>query len=403
MKALTLLELNQIIGRQLSAIQREFWVIAEIAQINFQQHAYLELVQQENGKIVAKSRAAIWASQLKVIQRKSGTLPENLLKKGVKALLLVSVNFHEVYGLSLVVSDVDLSFALGEMEQARKATLERLAAEGLLGRQRALPLPVVAQRVAVISSPDAAGYGDFMHQLAHNAYGYVFHTQLYAAQVQGEKAVAEISAQLAVAGAANHDIIVIIRGGGSKLDLAAFDEYELAKSVCLCPVAVLTGIGHQRDDSVCDQVAAASFKTPTAVAEFLISKMAAYESALLRLQERMLGHLRTVIQSGREMLAAYPRLLQKAIRFWLKDCSQHLIQTQSKLDRAAKGFLDYQKKRLEILQTKILSHDPQILLNRGYTMTFWEDKPLTALPPEGAVVKTITRYGDFLSRVQKSD
>jgi exodeoxyribonuclease VII large subunit len=398
MKTFSLLEVNGLIAGHLAQLGRDFWLVAEVAQATFQQHAYLELVQQEKGKIVAKSRAAIWQSTLQILRRKLGTQPETILKKGSKVLLLVTINFHEVYGLSLIVNDLDQNFALGEMEAKRQATLERLQKENLLFKQKQLLLPVVFQKIAVISSAEAAGYGDFMHQLTQNQYGYQFNCKLFPAAVQGEKAASELKAQLEHI-RSGFDAVVLIRGGGSKLDLAVFDEYEVASALCMSPLPILTGIGHQRDDSVCDSAAALSFKTPTAVAEYLINTALAFETKLLRLQESIIAQTQKAILSRKKELESLKIALRANTAFYFKVQSKMLSEFPEKIQKSSLRYLERAKMQTQELKLKIEANSPERILSKGYSLTMQNGKVLRHKPEKGSEVETKMYEFSFKSEV----
>ncbi len=392
------MEINRLIAAELEQIGREFWLVAEVAQASFQQHAYLELVQQEKGKIVAKSRAAIWASNLAVLKRKIGTSPETILKKGAKVLLLVSINFHEVYGLSLIVSDMDINFALGEMEAKRQQTLAQLEKEQLIGKQPALEIPLVLQKLAIVSSSEAAGYGDFMHHISQNPQGYRFDCVLFESLVQGEKAIDEIVAKLQSI-PADFDAVVLIRGGGSKLDLAIFDEYKIARAICLCPIPVLTGIGHQRDASVCDLVAAKSLKTPTAVAEYLINKAAVFEAQILQINDSILEHAKKQLVEKNKELTQIELSIKKSMSFYLKSQHKVLPEYLGKIMKSAWYFVAKKNMLLKELDLKIEAYSPQKNLAKGYSLTLQNGKILRKLPQAGTQIQTLLAEGSFESQV----
>ncbi len=292
MDQLTLFELNNLIRATLDThLDPSYWVIAEIGslQVNKKGHCYMELVQKEEDLVKAKIRANIWA----YTYRKLGSWFEGItgipLKTGLKVLLNVSVQFHELYGMSLNVRDIDPNFTMGERARKRQEIINRLINEGLFDRNKTKFLPLAPQRVAVISSSSAAGYGDFIIQISDNQYGYTLDVTLFNSIMQGFEAEKSIISSLEEISKRPdaYDVIVIVRGGGSQVDMDCFDSYELSKGVASMPIPVITGIGHERDESITDMVAHTHLRTPTAVGEFLISGLAQFEGLLEEYRDRL--------------------------------------------------------------------------------------------------------------------
>ncbi|MCC6730188.1 MAG: exodeoxyribonuclease VII large subunit [Chthonomonadales bacterium] len=281
---LSLSELNRTIRTVLDEwLCEEFWVAAEVAEASVRrnQHCYLQLVEKQGGRLVAQARATLWASRRAILEEFERTTRESL-KAGMEVLLRVRVRYHEVYGLSLDVSAINPLFTLGDMARRKRETLERLAHEGLLERNGYLPFPAVPQRIAVVSSPSAAGLGDFVTHLRANPFGYRFSTALFEAAVQGEGAEKELVHALKEVGrrARLFDVVAILRGGGSQVDLGCFDGYDLAAAIAACPLPVVTGVGHEKDECVADQAAHTRCKTPTAAAELIVDHIRSYEAAM---------------------------------------------------------------------------------------------------------------------------
>lgn len=274
MESVSLYELNSRIRQSVEeAFPSPVWVRAEISELkeNANGHAYLELVEKDGNRIVAKTKAMCWRNtyaMLKPFFREKTGQP---LAVGMKVLFACEVNFHEQYGFSLLINDVDPAFTLGDMARQRQETIRRLRQEGVFDMNRSLTVPPLPQRIAVISSATAAGFGDFEHQLKRNEQGYVFYTHLFPAVMQGERTSSSIIAALEriYVHAELFDVVVIIRGGGATADLNSFDNYELATNCAQFPLPIITGIGHLRDTCVLDMVANVCAKTPTAVAEYL--------------------------------------------------------------------------------------------------------------------------------------
>ena len=275
MNALTLYELNGLVRQTLElTLDAEYWVQAEIAELRVNRHCYMELVQKEarGGGIVAKARAQVWANRWAFIKPMFEQMTGQTLAAGMQVMLKVEVTFHELYGYSLNVTDIDPSYTLGDIARHRQEILRRLAEEGIETMNKDLPLPRLLQRIAVISSASAAGYGDFCNQLNNNQRGLAFKTELFQAVMQGNDVESSVvSALNRIAEQQDEwDVVVIIRGGGATSDLQGFDSLLLAENVAQFPLPIITGIGHERDDTVIDLISHTRVKTPTAAAEFLI-------------------------------------------------------------------------------------------------------------------------------------
>ncbi len=263
--------LKGLIDAQLA--NKLFWLKAEISNISSKSgHYYLDLVENRDGKIIAQCRASIWSYSVSDIKNKLGSDFDNILKKGAEVLVYAEVRFSEVYGLQLVISDVDKSFALGELEKRKRETFERLRAEGLLELNKLHQLPVVLQRLAIIGSPNTSGHTDLLKQLMGNDFGYHYDIETFPCSVQGEKAELEIIEQLNKVGKLTFDAVIMVRGGGSKLDLEVFNAYRIGKVIAHLGIPVLTGIGHETDISIADLAANQYFKTPSAVGAFIVAK-----------------------------------------------------------------------------------------------------------------------------------
>jgi exodeoxyribonuclease VII large subunit len=289
MNPIGLYRLNELVKQALKKhMPGAVWVIAEIADIkeNRSGHCYLELIEKrdDDDAIIASSRAVIWSFLYRSLKPAFEAATGRPLQRGLKVLIEVEVTFHELYGYSLNIKNVDLNFTIGSLEQARREIIDRLTREEVIDMNRSLPFPELPKTIAVISSSSAAGYEDFMKQLRANPRGYAFHACLFHATMQGEKSAESVIDALDRVSAANvpFDVVVIVRGGGSRADLSCFNSYDLALNVACFPLPVLAGIGHDRDESIVDRVAHRSLKTPTAVADFLL---AAFQEADRRLEE----------------------------------------------------------------------------------------------------------------------
>ncbi|WP_339677988.1 exodeoxyribonuclease VII large subunit [Cyclobacterium marinum] len=288
-QAISLLSLNELIKRTLdSNLSPTYWVIAEIGELRagVRGHAYLDLIEKVDGNILAKIRGNIWSYTYQSISRKFESVTGTSLQAGMNIMALVSVQFHELYGISLVIKDVDPNFTLGERARKRQEIIGRLTNEGLMDLNKQYVLPVVSQKIAIISSVTAAGYGDFINQLDQNSQEYKVHYRLFQAAMQGKDAIPQIIEAIHQIEEAliveKFDLLVIIRGGGAQTDLDCFDDYELAKTIANSSLPIITGIGHERDESIADLVAHTKLKTPTAVASFILSGFREFEDRLHR-------------------------------------------------------------------------------------------------------------------------
>ena len=376
MEAITLLELN---GRVRSTLQFEmpdaYWVQAEISSISpsGQGHCYLELVQKDatGRNFLAKAKANIWRGTWLKLKPYFEAQTGETLKVGMKVLLQVTVTFHEVYGYSLVVQDIDPTYTMGDMARRRKEILEQLEKDGVIGLNRELEIPSLPQRIAVISSATAAGWGDFRDQLAKNIYGFRFYVKLFPAAMQGddvERSV--ISALNAVAQRRDDfDVVIIIRGGGAVSELSCFDSYNLAFNIANFPLPVITGIGHERDDTVADVVAHTKVKTPTAAAEFIINRVFDTASELENLTRRMSDAISEKMNAEKVRIERMSQKLPSLFAV-LKTRQEQVLETMwIKTVNGVRNMLTAQAHKLEIVEKSLAAADPQVILKRGYSLT----------------------------------
>lgn len=301
----TLLQLNKLVKSVMTESFREtIWVTGEIHEMNENStgHCYLELVEkaEKNDQIIARAKTTIWVMTWRMLKPYFETATGQEMQSGLKVMVNVSVEFHELYGYSLNIKDIDPIYTLGDLEKKKAEIIRQLEEEGVFDMNKSLDLDPVPQRVAVISSKSAAGYQDFMHQIESNPYGYEFSISLFDAVMQGKQAEASILNALdkIYARIKNFDAVVLIRGGGSKSDLNCFNSYMVASHIAQFPIPVITGIGHERDTTIADMVAHTRMKTPTAVAEFLISHFEAFEATLIEAENQLYDL--AVLQMDRE-------------------------------------------------------------------------------------------------------
>ena len=376
METLTLLELN---GRVRSTLQHEMpdscWVQAEISGLNptGQGHCYMELVEKDpSGRtFLAKAKANVWRTVWLRLKPYFEAQTGESLKVGMKVLLLVSVTFHEVYGYSLTVQDIDPTYTIGDMARRRREILERLEREGVIGLNRELEIPLLPHRIAVISSATAAGYGDFRNQLSGNVYGYRFYVKLFPALMQGEEVERSVIAAMNAVAARrdDFDVLVIIRGGGAVSELSCFDSYDIAVNIANFPLPVITGIGHERDDTVADTVAHTKVKTPTAAAGFLIDRMFETASVLENMTRRLGDAVSGRMETERLRIE---RIAQKLPSIYAVVKVRHEQMIENLWNRAVSGvrnMLTAHLHRLELMEKGIGAADPVLILKRGYTLT----------------------------------
>lgn len=371
---ISLLELNKYVRRVLALNFAEpLWVAAELAQVSASRgHYYLDLVQQAPGveQPVAQARANLWMSQLQQLRRNRGVAITELLRPGLRLLLKVEPVLHERYGYSLKVIDMDPSYTEGVLGQAKRETIARLQKDSLLQRNAQHKLPIVAQRIAVISSEQAAGYADFRDQLLENDWSYDFQIQLFRAAVQGENATQEIAKRLRVIARRQEDfdIVCILRGGGSKLDLLAFDQEALCRQVAEYTLPVLAAIGHETDQSVLDLVAHTSVKTPTAAATFLINRVAQFEQYLMGQAQQLEYVSSQHIQAENAQLDRANRLLSQRATTAIHSAQNQLQMIDQKVMLSASRSLSEQALELVRRESILAVLDPQAVLARGYAL-----------------------------------
>jgi len=349
------------------------WIVAEISELNINRngHCYLELIEKDtiSDKIIAKSRATIWAYTFRTIKPYFELVTGETLRAGLKVMLSVSVEFHEVYGFSLNVREINPEFTLGDMARKRAAIIERLDNEGILDMNKQLQMPLVPQRIAVISSDTAAGYGDFLNQLANNSNGYKFFMELFPAIMQGEKSAESIinAFNTIFERIDDFDIVVLIRGGGSKSDLSCFDDYELAYYITQFPLPVLTGIGHERDDTIADIVAHTKLKTPTAVAEFLISQIEDFDYRLDESQAYLNDLLNDIFNKNEFYLEKLSHRLKSGIGQLLLNKERFLAVAKADVINKTRQLLKNKETQLSTYNKDII-HVSKGVVNREITI-----------------------------------
>ena len=352
-KSYALSQLNKMVRDAIDMqLPDEYWVEAELSECREHNgHCYLELIEKDEhtNTPVARASAKCWRQTWLMVKPYFERTTGEPLRTGMKVLLKVYAQFHEAFGFSWIVTDIDPNYTLGDMARKRLEIIRQLKEEGVFDLQRELHIPLFAKRIAVISAENAAGYGDFCRQLEDNEYGFRFEVTLFPAIMQGEQVERSIIGALEriYALTASFDVVVIIRGGGATADLSGFDTLALAENVAQFPLPVITGIGHERDESIIDMVAHTRVKTPTAAAALLID------------------HLRQVL----ERINSAQQRITTAIFQRIANQKMRLTNLQTLLPALVQRNLAEARHRIEMLEVLLKSHDPQRLLSRGYSIT----------------------------------
>ena len=430
MKTVTLFELNNLVREVISStLSEEYWVEAELSEVHeVRGHCYMELIQKElfSNTPVAKASAKCWKNKWTLLREKFEKVTREGLKPGMKVLLKVYADFHEAYGFSWIVTDINPEFTMGDMARKRLEIVKQLQAEGIFDLQKELELPLFAQRIAVISSANAAGYGDFCHQLNDNSYGLKFYTRLFPAVMQGEEIEQSVIAALNKINQRmdDFDVVVIIRGGGATSDMSGFDTLSLSENVANFPLPVITGIGHDRDESVLDMVSHTRVKTPTAAAAFLVDHLEEVYERVLDAQTELLTSVRHRMEMEKAQLqhlgekipmlfSLYKERQETMLDHWFQALTTaiqtHLVQETHRLEQLKQGIkptIEQQMMRenyhLSLLSQRVKSLDPTLLLHRGYSMTMLNGRIVKdkSLLKSGDEIETILENGTILSIIK---
>ncbi|NLJ19614.1 MAG: exodeoxyribonuclease VII large subunit [Bacteroidales bacterium] len=386
---------------------RAVWVRAEIGELheNSYGHCYMELIEKDENSdnLLAKIKANCWASVYRLLKPYFENATGQTFRAGLKVLLSVTVEFHPVYGLSLTVRDIEPTFTIGEMAARRMQIIRRLEADGIVEMNKQLPLPLLLQRLAVISSPTAAGYGDFCDQLKNNPGKFVFYTRLFPAIMQGEQAESSIIAALEkiFRHVELFDAVVIIRGGGATTDLSCFDSYELAVNCAQFPLPIIAGIGHQRDVSILDLVAHSSLKTPTAVAEFLIDRLQEAENSTKYTVSNIYSFSKNFLDASIREINEKQMLIRHVLRNSLMRKHHEINRQVNRLKTDVRMKLLREQNRLTLMGKSIETHSPAFMLKYGYSFTTFQGKKVFSVHEvkSGDRIQTFLHDGNFESEV----
>ncbi len=433
------------------AFPDSYWVVGEISEINLNQsgHCYLELIEKnpDNEQLIAKARATIWSFTFRMLRPYFESITKQKLSVGIKIMVQVSIEFHELYGYSLNIKDIEPVYTLGDLARIKAEIIERLKKEGVFHLNKELDIPMVPQRIAVISSGTAAGFGDFTDQLKNNKNGYVFNIKLFQALMQGNEAEQSIVQALENIFHSDEkfDCVVIIRGGGSQTDLNCFNSYWLCYHITQFPVPVITGIGHERDETIADLVAHTSLKTPTAVAEFLIERVTSFDNYINELKQNLFtiasDHINSLkikhdrisrsvaslikihMNTKKQSLESLSLLVRQAFKSTLQSnmltlntvntrmagsfkrfvvkSSEYLTVSQKQLLYLTKNSIKEEFNKLFQFETSAKLLDPALVLKRGYTMTYHNGKLIKnlSLVKAGDIIETDWQDGTASSTV----
>lgn len=407
-RTFTLLELNHMVRETIERqMDGKYWVEAELSDLHDRNHCYMELVENDpfGPTPLAKARAVCWANRWTALRSKFERQTQQQLRPGIKVRMMVTPTFHEAYGFAYQVSDIDPDYTLGDIVRKRMEIIRQLKEAGIFDLQRELVLPRFAQRIAVISSAQAAGYGDFCHQIDDNSYGLSFSHELFAAIMQGEQVEQSVIAALDRINAriGEFDVVVIIRGGGATTDMSGFDTLALAENVANFPLPIITGIGHDRDECILDMVSYMRVKTPTAAAAFLIDHLSEVYTALVSARER--------ISRIAERHLAYEKMRLKQLADRIPTLFALTRERQTKridalahrLDSAATQRLERERHRLQLVAQRAQAQDPIHILRRGYSITLHNGHALRSGDKlaDGDIIETRLEQGTLKSEIRK--
>ena len=405
----TLYSLNNMVRQAVSeGLPSRYWVTGELSEVREASngHCYIELVQRDEvtQELVAKARGTIWSRIYSLLRPYFLEQTGEPFAAGLKVLLQVSVGFHELYGYTLDVCDIEPAYTVGDMARQRMLVIKRLTDEGVIDLNKELPFPLLPQRVAVISSATAAGYGDFCDQLASNRYGFVFYPHLFQSPMQGSgveqgviSALDRIAADIDM-----WDVVVIIRGGGATSELSCFDTYDLANNCAQFPIPIITGIGHQRDESVLDMVAHTRAKTPTAAAELLIHAMLEQETYMTNMMQGVVQGVQQRMDAEQQRLQGLLGRMPMATALYLQGEKMRLQTSMQTVFSSAQMLIKEQQHRLDVCNAALEAASPERILSLGYSITRVNGRVVRSIDDvvPGDEVTTEVAGGEFTSTVK---
>lgn len=427
----SLLEVANSIQKTISSrYTSSYWVKAEMNKLNHYSHSghcYPELVEKKDNKVISEMRAVLWKGNFDKINAQFLKTLNEPLKDGIKILFLTQINFDPKYGISLNILDIDPSYTLGDLEKEKQQNIIRLKKENLFDKNKTLQLPLIPQRIAIISVETSKGYADFLNVIDNNQWNYKFFHMLFPSLLQGDKAPSNIIEQLHKIRKVKHhfDLVAIIRGGGGDIGLASYNNYDLAKTVASFPLPVLTGIGHATNETVTEMVAHSNHITPTKLAESLLQKFHDFSVPVQRAEEQIIYQARMVLNENKfnlknemkffksltqnilnqnnSLLNQLPITLSREIKNLIKENKLYLDQNSEHIKKDAQQLLKYQKQRLDSLEKNVEILDPINVLKRGFSITKFNGKSIKN-PNDleiGQSVETILYEGELTSKIEK--
>jgi exodeoxyribonuclease VII large subunit len=409
MDFLTLSQLNCLIGEEIqNAFPEAYWIMAETSDVRLNKngHCYLEFIEKTESGIIAKARGYIWANTWRLLRPYFEIKTGRAFASDLKVLVKVSIDFHPVYGYGLNVCDINPSYTLGDLQLRRQEILNRLEEEGVLLLNKELEMPPIPQRIAVITSPTAAGYEDFREHLMNNATGFAFYPCLFPAVMQGEQTGKSIIAALnkIYENRELFDVVAIVRGGGAASDLASFDTYELASNCAQFPLPVITGIGHERDDTALDSVAHYRAKTPTAVADYLIGRLEEAATDLFACRSGIIHSTHRLLNAASEKIRQWTHYLPLHALHSIQRQNEALDLLKVNLGKRRKQFVLNEEVKLKEKESFLKLSSPEYILSKGYSVTLKDGKAVKlvqSLHP-GDRIETIVWKGSIVSTVEES-
>jgi exodeoxyribonuclease VII large subunit len=404
----SLLEVMASIRKTLTErYKSSFWVKAEMSKLNFYKysgHCYPDLVEKQEGKTIAQMRAVLWKDDYTRINKLFLNTLNEPLKDGIKILFLAEVSFEPSYGLTLHITDIDPDYTLGDLEKEKQETIRRLKEEGIYDRNKSLKIPLLPQRIAIISVETSKGYKDFLGKIENNSEGYCFFHLLFPSVLQGEKIVQSISAQLRQIRKVMHhfDAVAIVRGGGGDIGLSSYNNYSLAKEIALFPLPVLTGIGHITNETVVEKVACRNLITPTDLADFLILQFHNFSVTLENGKQKIAVRANRIINHERFKFQTETKLFRAASKSVLFNVRNQLVLLHERLADKSLSLLREQTFRIENIQKYVHSMDPQEVMRRGYSVTLHNGKAVKNISQlnAGDTLHTLVFDGEIISTVQ---
>jgi exodeoxyribonuclease VII large subunit len=404
----SLLEVMKSVQKTLTdRYKSSFWVKAEMNKLNFYKqsgHCYPDLVEKADGKTIAQMRAILWKDDYQRIDKLFRRTLNEPLKEGIKILFLAGISFDASHGLTLRITDIDPDYTLGDLEKEKQDTIRRLKEEGLFGRNKLQTLPLLPQRIAIISVESSKGYKDFLGKINSNPWGYCFFHYLFPSLLQGEKIIQSISAQLNNIRKVIHhfDAVAIVRGGGGEIGLSSYNHYLLAKEIATFPLPVLTGIGHITNETVVEMVAYRNLITPTDLAGFFIQQFHNFAAPVRNVEQQIIAQSRRIISRERLLFQSETKLFRSATESILFHHKHKMIQFCEKLSDKSQLLIREQSVWLDNTEKNINSMSPREVMRRGYSLTLHEGRVVKNMSrlKAGDTLKTLVFEGEIVSTVQ---